>query len=949
MEKFKSLDKKNKLKLLLYSILILISFFVTLISVTILDILNDVPKMDLNNLSNSFNQTSSIYDENGKLLEKIESLEYRTIVPIEKVPKHIKDAFISIEDERFYKHIGIDFQGIASAFIDNIKAGKIVRGGSTITQQLVKNVYLSNVKTINRKVQEAYLAIGVDKKLLKDEILEAYLNRINLGQGSYGVEAAAQTYFSKDVWDLNLSQSALIAGITKSPVEYPPFKRIPKDSYKDGELIGTMDINGEQMYLVLNPKAFERQKTVLKKMYSLGCITETEYNDALKFDIVSSLNPGIKKYHSMSSYSTDYIKSEAAKLLSKYYSVSQDEAEHKLFTGGYSIYSSIDENIQHDLENIYVNFKDYLNSNTNSNHGAKALSFTLDGTDNILDANGNIVYFQRYNFFDEEFNFKIDKENYNINSKGDLSITNSLFNTASNKLDIIDIYEINSDENLQTYNIGFLNIPRDVYEEKTDYIIISSGFLKNKSDFYKIDANNNLIISKEYYSYESIPTLQPQSSAIILDNESGYVKAIVGGLDVNSKNLKIYNRATNSVRSPGSLIKPVVYLTALENGYTLGSVKDDVPIYIDGNMWPSNDYPGFGGLLTLRLALENNSNVIPVEFLQEMGLDKMKDTLKKFGIINSANASKDNFISLSENKYKSDENLDSLALGNMQRGITNIDAAQIYRTIATGGDTKDVSSVIKIEDANGTTIINNSTKKTEKSFDSTNCYLLTDALRTNVTRGIAKGAGTLKLDIAGEIGLNKFNSDLWFTGYSPKYTISTWIGCDSPKIELDADSKLILNLFKQISQDVNQNLPTTKFVKPDNIVEKYICQKSGNLGTKLCEEVDAGYIEKYKSGTEPTKYCDQHIKLLICNKSNRLASEYCPKEDVEYKIFFERQPAYIASEHGGIYPDDYEYVPKLYCNYHDEDWYNKNKEKKKTKKQQKTTKDKSSKSSSKKG
>ena len=928
MNKFKNLDRRSKIKVILLSLLIIFIILGTCLSAVVLDVLKSTPHTELENLSTTFNQTSSIYDEDGKLLEKIESLEYRTIVPIQKVPDHIKNAFVSIEDQRFYNHKGVDMRGILGALKDNIKAGRVVRGGSTITQQLVKNVYLSNVKSLNRKIQEAYLAFRVEEKLSKDEILEAYLNRINLGQGSYGVEAASQTYFSKDVWDLNLAQCALLAGITKSPAEYSPFKRIPKDIYNNEPSIAIRDVNGEQMYIIVNEKAFQRQKIVLAKMLELNYITQKEYDEAINFDTVKSLNPGIKKYHTMSSYSTDYIKAEAARLLADYYKVSPDEAEHKLFTGGYRVYSSLDEDMQTYLENFYENLPEFLNAHATETKGANLLSFNIDENRNILDKNGNIIFFHRSNFFDDDFNFTINSKYYSLNKKGDLFISKSLFNTNLNKLDLVNLYEINKNNNLQTYNLGFLNIPKDSFDENKDYIVIDNNYLKKHKTFYTIDNYENIVISKDYYSYDENPVLQPQSSTVVLDNKTGYVKAIVGGLDVKNKSSKILNRATSSPRAPGSLIKPLsVYLPALEEKETLGSIVDDVPIYSDNILYPENSYGGYKGLLTMRFAIENNSNVASTEFLNIIKNEESIKSLKKFGIINS-DSSKDNFINTSENIDYNDENIDSLALGNMQKGVTNLDVATAYRTIATGGNYKKVSAVIKIEDSSGIAIIDNKKSEKTKQFDKSNCYLLTDALRTNVTRGSAKGATIANFDIAGNIGVNKFNSDLWFTGYSPKYTISTWVGCDSPKIELNAKDDVVIDIFKKVATNAHKNKKPAKFKAPDDIIEKYICQKSGELGSKYCEESGAGYLEKFVKGTEPNTYCKDHDRALVCTSSNRLAGEFCPKESIEYKIIFDRSD-YKPKEHNNIYPDDYEYMPKLYCNIHDEDWYYNNNNKNK--------------------
>ena len=516
------------------------------------------------------------------------------------------------------------------------------------------------------------------------------------------------------------------------------------------------------------------------------------------------------------------------------------------------------------------------------------MSFSLDDNKNIIDKTGNVIYFYRYNFFDDDFNLNIDKNNYSINSKGDLSINKSLFNTSHKKLDLVDLYEINNNKNLQTYSLGFLNIPSDSFVERKDYIIIDHSYLSKHRNFFTIN-DDMLTISKDYYSYDENAVIQPESSAVVLDNNTGYVKAIVGGLDINTKNSKILNRATSSPRAPGSLISPLsVYLPSLENGKTLGSVVDDVPILDNKEIYPYNFYDGFKGLLTMRYSIDYGSSTGAVKFLKKLGFNESIKSLTKLGIVNE-NPSLDNFVSIKENVNHNDENIDSLALGNMQRGITNIEAASAYRAIANGGNYKKVSSVIKIEDSTGITIIDNKKPDRENIFREENCYLLTDALRTNVTRGTAKGASIYNFDIAGTIGKNKFNS-------------------------------------------------------PDNIIEKYICQKSGNLGTLLCEEANDGYVEKFIKGTEPKNYCKGHKKALICNVSNRLAGEYCPKEDVEYRIIYDRSD-YNPKEHNNIYPDDYEFMPKYYCNVHDEEWYNKQKN---PAKNSKTKNIKSSKDSSKK-
>ena len=262
--------KKNRKGLrIFFTILIMIIVIAAgTASGIVIGIAKDAPKIDPTNISSLLNQTSFILDENGKVIEKIQTEEYRTIVSLSKIPLHLQDAFIAIEDERFKSHIGVDPRGIASSFMDNIKAGHTVRGASTITQQLARNLYLSNEKKLDRKIKEAYLALQIEKALTKNQILEGYLNRIYLGQGAYGVQEAAQTYFSKNVEELTIAESAALAGIVKGPSKYALYETLRPENF-DAEKhieIGQVNILSEKYIAIYNEEPIKRQKLVLAKM-----------------------------------------------------------------------------------------------------------------------------------------------------------------------------------------------------------------------------------------------------------------------------------------------------------------------------------------------------------------------------------------------------------------------------------------------------------------------------------------------------------------------------------------------------------------------------------------------------------------------------------------------------------------------------------------------------------
>lgn len=199
--------------------------------------------------------SSHIYDVHGNEIANIHATENRVPVKLESIPKNLQNAFIAVEDARFYEHAGVDPRGILRALWTNIMDRDVAEGGSTITQQLAKNAYLTQERTLKRKIQEAFLALQIERQFTKKEILELYLNQIYFGQGAYGVEAAAQTYFGKDVKDLDLNEAALIAGIPKSPNYYSPFNNLEAAQARKATVLSQME-----KYNYIDHKTAEKTK-----------------------------------------------------------------------------------------------------------------------------------------------------------------------------------------------------------------------------------------------------------------------------------------------------------------------------------------------------------------------------------------------------------------------------------------------------------------------------------------------------------------------------------------------------------------------------------------------------------------------------------------------------------------------------------------------------------------
>ena len=228
--------------------------------------------------------SSQIYDIHGNEIANIHAAENRRPVSINEIPQNLQNAFIAVEDNRFYEHIGIDPRGIVRAVWANIRGREVTEGGSTITQQLAKNAYLTQDRTMKRKIQEVFLALQLERQYTKQEILELYMNQIYFGQGAYGVQAAARTYFGKDVKDLTLNECAMLAGIPKSPNYYSP--------------LNNMEV------------ATQRKAVVLDQMVKYGYISEGEANAAKKEELVlaKTVNDGVMG----SSYFVDYVLQQLA-------------------------------------------------------------------------------------------------------------------------------------------------------------------------------------------------------------------------------------------------------------------------------------------------------------------------------------------------------------------------------------------------------------------------------------------------------------------------------------------------------------------------------------------------------------------------------------------------------------------------------------------------------------
>ncbi len=417
---------------------------------------------------------------------------------------------------------------------------------------------------------------------------------------------------------------------------------------------------------------------------------------------------------------------------------------------------------------------------------------------------------------------------------------------------------------------------------------------------------------------------QPQAAMVIIDYKTGQVKAMVGGR--GQEGSMLLNRATQSYRQPGSSIKPLsVYTAAIDNGYTAATVIDDVPVAFiggDGKLWiPKNWYteggrPTYWGLSTLREGLQWSMNVVTVKLLNDLGIDIAFDYAEKMGI-----------TSLVKSGPVMDRNLASLALGGLTKGVSPIDMATAYGTLANKGVRIKPITYVRVTDANGNVLLEKEPVKTRVVGEDV-AYIVTDMLRSVVKGGTGTSAN-FNMPVAGKTGTTTDSVDAWFVGYTPYYVASLWMGNDEPSNMGFGGSSYPTRLWRKVMEEIHKDLPVIDFERPANIVTRAVDTKSGKLPTDLSYMDPRNTVrnELFIQGTEPTEYDDVHVVRDVDVTTNKLATPFCPPTLVESRVFVQRPVPFDSEQFlesiGGIDPkvnlvprDAIYDVPTEYCPAH---------------------------------
>ena len=898
------------------AILILIVAAVAAAGIYVFSIVSPLPQHDPQTIQDELKSVSTIYDDQGNVMQDIFMGDnYRMIVGYNDIPQNLINAVIAIEDKTFWTNNGFNVVRIIGAVKESLTGGGEISGTSTITQQLARNIWLTDTRSdysLSRKIKEAWYAREITKALSKEEIITAYLNMISLGNHSYGVAAAARSYFNKDLKDLDLLECAALAALPQAPGTYSLIKTVPVGdaSPTDPNLLMVTD---QYMYLY-NDTAEPRIRLVLQEMLNQGMITQAQFDQASSESIRDRLQPTQLQTDSISSFFTDYLVGNVAKNLYAAYPAdfdNYDQALQAVYTGGYQIYSTYNQNMQEIATEEFENPANFPTA-----------YLRKDSKGNLLDDNSNITLYRYENMFQDRDDgpwFTLKPDEFQMMPDGSMQVFAGkrlgIYNTTNADgstevaVEFKDFYTY-PDKDMYITKGGVLIIPTQYKTMDADgNLILSAGFFSSQDDIFTQDADGNYEIGPSHFTLRQA-VIQPQGAMVIIDHTNGQLKAMVGGRSI--KGQMQFNRALTE-RQPGSTMKPIgTYGPAIEmsaegipvqgnsvtfvdnDGKTFGDFWTPMSIILDqqmdynGRTWPHNWYGGFHGPQTLRTAIEQSENIPAVKVQLAVGYERSVAFLKKLGI-----------TSVVETGLNNDLNPAALALGGMTYGISPLEMASAYGTFANGGVHMDPITYTKVTDRKGNVILDGTTQSTQV-MDPGAAFIINDILHTTVEHGIAYNAKVKGVPVAGKTGTSSENYDAWFVGNTPRYSAAVWIGLDL-QIKMSQNSAASARMFSKIMTRIYDGQDPGEFPsQPANVVRASV----------------GGYTDYVIDGTAPKSIYYGGRSFLICADSGMLATPWCPHTFVQnYSLL----PGYNIDIAGGGTMPSVDIAPRYYCPIHDQD------------------------------
>lgn len=784
-----------------------------------------------------------VYSQDGKLISQFGE-KRRIPLRLEEMPPELIEAIIATEDSRFYEHYGFDPIGITRAAIAVVASGSAKQGASTITQQLARNFYLSNEKKIMRKIKEIFIAIHIEQLLSKQEILELYLNKIYLGYRSYGIGAAAQVYFGKEVKDLTLSEIALIAGLPKAPSTMNPIYSVER--------------------------ATNRRNVVLQRMLDERYITQTQYEQARN-------EPLMSKYHGAEiELNAPYVAEIARAWMVERYG---EEA----YTSGMIVTTTVDSKQQQAANNAAINnLLAY-----DERHGYR-------GAEKIVWKEGQPALSQQ----------QMDDHLKNEPTYGDLSP--AIVTAVSNKSANVWV-KGQGQQDIQWDGMNwarrFLTDERQgpVPNKASDILAVGEqiwvrNVAKTNSDA-NTDTENEMQNLEPQWHLSQVPNAN--TAFVAMDPENGAVLALVGGFNfVHNK----FNRATQSVRQVGSSIKPFIYSAAIDKGMTLATLINDAPINqwdkSQGTAWrPKNSPPTYIGPTRLRIGLAQSKNVMAVRVLRAVGLDETREYLTRFGFdINQVPRSET--IALGAGSLTPVKMAQGYSV--FANGGYYVEPYYISKVEGPFGDLEYQATPKVVCHQQCTTVVENEfaeqdveTNYAPQVISEQNAFLVREMMYSNIWGGGNWREGTgwngtgwraqqlKRRDIGGKTGTTNDSKDAWYNGYAPGVVAIAWVGFDDHNRNLgrttensnvdddgvsgaEAGAKTAQPAWIEFMRQSLVDVPAQNKLVPANIVRVRIDRETGLLTNKFDS---SSMFEYFVQGTEPKEYVAERVTDSVYSSS----------------------------------------------------------------------------------
>ncbi len=735
-----------------------------------------------------------VYARDGELIGEFHGEERRYVLPFEQIPKLLIEAFVAAEDAMFFHHHGVDYMGILRATIANLREQRLAQGASTITQQVARSFLLTREKSFERKIKEALLAYRIEANFTKEHILYLYLNQVYLGEGAYGVQAAAQVYFDKDAADLDLAEAALLAGLLPAPSRYSPLDHFNA--------------------------AKERQRYVLRSMVRDGYITEAEAEAAEQEELA------LKPRRNINKTVAPYVVEEIRRYLVKKY------GDEKVLTGGLEVHATIDLALQQSAQ--------------------RAVKWGVERVDRHIGWRGPETHLEEGRIeawlADYEKKFKHDLqasrpggiERFGPPPEGPLPLEvgkryKAVAMTVKDRHALVRIGSNEAILPLENVRWAYPVNPKRNWKHRS---LDKLTRVMKRGDVFTVEVLN--LACPKAKKLTGSDTKRPEvtlfqepaveGALFSYSPKTGEVIALVGGYDFERSE---FNRAFQARRQMGSAFKPLIYAAAMDHPtkvYTPATMLLDAPITMHMGedapkvpgyelLWkPANYDKDYLGEIMLRKALYMSRNTVAVKVLADIGVDYAYEYVKKLGIESPIN--KDT----------------SMVLGSSS--ITLMELCRAYSAFASGGWIVEPVLVDRVLDRDGNVLEERPPEPTRtRVMPASTAYIMTDLLQDVVRHGTGIKALKLGKITAGKTGTTNDFVDASYIGFTPELVTGVWVGYDQPKSMGygQAGGDAALPFWIEYMKDALKVYPPSRYPVPQDIEFATVDTETGKLAGEHCE------------------------------------------------------------------------------------------------------------------